>query len=94
MNSEEYLNNSSHWDYKPVFATPEFPVDERTKALLLTRQARKEIRYEAMKRKLKKLGPLSGIIASIYINDWVQTQLMHNGTLRRNLKRLYMKISF
>jgi hypothetical protein len=93
MEPEEYLNNSSHWDYKPVFATPEFPLEERIKALMLTRQARKDIRYEAMKRKLKKLGPLSGIIASLYINDRVQTQLMHNGTLRRNLKRLYTKIS-
>ncbi|MBL6992213.1 MAG: radical SAM protein, partial [Bacteriovoracaceae bacterium] len=94
MNPEEYLNNSSHWDYKPVFATPEFPIDKRVEALMLTRQARKEIRREAMKRKLKKLGPLSGIIARIYINDWVQAQLMHNSTLRRNLKRLYTKISF
>ena len=33
MNPEGYLNNSSHWDYKPVFATPEFPVEERVKAL-------------------------------------------------------------
>jgi anaerobic magnesium-protoporphyrin IX monomethyl ester cyclase len=94
MNPEEYLNNSSHWDYKPVFATPEFPVEERAKALVLTRQARKEIRYDAMKRKLeKKLGPFSGMIASFYINDWVQTQLMHNSFLRRNLKRLYTKAS-
>ncbi len=94
MNPEEYLNNSSHWDYKPVFATPEFPVEERAKALVLTRQARKEIRYDAMKRKLKRLGPLSGIIAGFYINDWVQTQLMHNSFLRRNLKSLYTKASF
>jgi glycosyltransferase involved in cell wall biosynthesis len=94
IDSEEYLNNSSHWDYKPVFATPEFPAEERVKALVLTRQARREIRYEAMKRKLKKLGPLSGIIASLYINDGIQAQLMHNSTLRRNLKRLYTKISF
>ncbi len=95
MNPEEYLNNSSHWDYKPVFATPEFTAEERAKALVLTRQARKEIRREAMKRKLwKKLGPLSGLIANFYINDWVQTQLMHNSLLRRNLKRLYTKVSF
>ena len=94
MNSEEYLNNSSHWDYKPVLATPEFPAEERAKALVLTRQARKEIRHDAMQRKLeKKLGPLSGMIASFYINDWVQTQLMHNGFLRKNLKRMYTKAS-
>jgi anaerobic magnesium-protoporphyrin IX monomethyl ester cyclase len=95
MTPEEYLNNSSHWDYKPVIATPEFSADERAKALVLTRQARKEIRHVAMQRKLaKKLGPLSGIIARFYINDWVQTQLMHNSYLRRNLKRMYTKASF
>ena len=89
IDSEEYLNNNSHWDYTPVFATPEFPEEERVKALKLARKARKEIRYEAMKRKLKKMGPLSGIVASLYINDWFQTQLMHNGILRKSLKRLY-----
>ena len=95
MNPEEYLNNSSHWDYKPVLSTPEFPAEERAKALVLTRQARKEIRRESMKRKLeKKLGPFSGMIANFYINDWVQTQLMHNSFLRRNLKRMYTKVSF
>jgi anaerobic magnesium-protoporphyrin IX monomethyl ester cyclase len=93
IDSEEYLNNSSHWDYTPVFATPEFPIEERVKALMLTRQARKEIRYEAMKRKLKGMGPLTGIIAGLYTNDWFQKQLMHNGILRKNLKRLYTKIS-
>lgn len=93
MDPEEYLNNSSHWDYKPVFATPEFPLEERVEALMLTRQARKEIRYEAMKRKLRKLWPLSGIIASLYIKEWFQSQLMHNGTLRRNLKCLFTKIT-
>ncbi|OHB87735.1 MAG: hypothetical protein A3D13_05505 [Planctomycetes bacterium RIFCSPHIGHO2_02_FULL_40_12] len=93
IDSEEYLNNNSHWDYTPVFATPEFPQEERVKALKLARQARKEIRYEAMKRKLKKMGPLSGIIASLYINDRFQTKLMHNGILRKNLKRLYTKVS-
>ena len=94
IDSEEYLNNNSHWDYSPVFATPEFPQEERVKALKLVRKARKEIRYEAMKRKLKKMGPLSGIIASLYINDWFQTQLMHNGVLRKTLKRLYTKVSW
>ncbi|HJO56176.1 MAG TPA: glycosyltransferase family 4 protein, partial [Candidatus Scalindua sp.] len=50
---------------------------------------------DAMQRTLeKKLGPFSGVIASFYINDWVQAQLMHNGFLRRNLKRIYTKASF
>jgi glycosyltransferase involved in cell wall biosynthesis/radical SAM superfamily enzyme YgiQ (UPF0313 family) len=94
MNSEEYLNNSSHWDFKPVLSTPEFPAEERAKALVLTRQARKDIRRESMRRTLeKKLGPFSGMIANFYINDWVQAQLMHNSFLRRNLKRLYAKVS-
>ncbi len=93
IDSEEYLNNSSHWDYSPVFETPEFPLEKRIKALMLARQARKVIRYEAMKRKLKKLGPFSKIVASLYINEWFQTQLMHIGILRKNLKSLYTKIS-
>jgi glycosyltransferase involved in cell wall biosynthesis/radical SAM superfamily enzyme YgiQ (UPF0313 family) len=90
---EVYLNDSSHWDFDPIFTTPEFSKEERKKALVLTRRARKDIRYRAMKRNLKKmLGPFSGIVASIYINEFVQKKLMYSSFWRRKMKRIFMKI--
>jgi radical SAM superfamily enzyme YgiQ (UPF0313 family) len=89
---DEYLNNSSHWDDSPVFATPEFTLDDRHRAIKLARAARKEIRYRSMKRALKKrFGPAAGAIARFYINEWFQGKLMTNRLLRRSLKRIFMR---
>lgn len=94
LDPEEYLNSSSQWDYKAVFQTPEMNSDQRAEALRMVRDVRKRIRYNSMKRTLKgKLGPLAGPAARVYINDWVQDRLMKSKVLRRNLKRLFMKVA-
>jgi anaerobic magnesium-protoporphyrin IX monomethyl ester cyclase len=89
---EEYLNTSSHWDYKPVFATPEMNREQRVEALKIVRDVRKRIRYNSMKTSLtSKLGPAAGIISRVYVNGWFQDRLMKSSALRRNLKRLFMR---
>lgn len=94
VDPENYLNNCSQWDFSPAFATPDMGREEREKALRMVRETRKTIRYNAMQRNLApKLGPLAKLIAKIYINDWTQDKLMKSGTLRRNLKRAFMRIT-
>ena len=44
---------------------------------------RKQIRKAAMQRKLKRLGPLSSIAASLFVYDWIQDLLLHNRYIRR-----------
>lgn len=80
---EEYLNDASHWDAKPVFITPELSLEQRVKALNYTSKIRKQIRKKAMERKLKKLGILSKFFANIFVLDFIQYQLLHNRFLRR-----------
>jgi nitroimidazol reductase NimA-like FMN-containing flavoprotein (pyridoxamine 5'-phosphate oxidase superfamily) len=94
VESEDYLNNCSQWDFQPVFATPELNREERMKALKMVRDVRKKIRYNSMRNSLApKLGPVSNIVAKAYINDWVQDKLMKSGALRRNLKRAFMRVT-
>lgn len=90
---KHYLNNSSQWDLEPVFETPEFTRAQRIQCLRECQAVRRLARYRAMKRELKRLGPLAGIAARLFVNNWFQGKLMTNGYLRRNLKRLYMKVT-
>ncbi len=88
---EEYLNTSSHWDYKPVFETPEMDRNQRITALKIVRNVRKMIRYNSMKASLSpKFGPVADIISRVYVNNWFQDKLMKSITLRRKLKRLFI----
>ena len=80
---EEYLNDASHWDAKPVFITPELSLEQRIKALNYTSKIRKQIRKTSMERKLKKLKILSKFLANIFVLDFVQYQLLHNRFLRK-----------
>ena len=91
---EEYLNSSSQWDFKPVFETPEMSRDQRIEALKIVRDVRKKVRYNSMKRTLApKLGPVADVVAKVYVNDWVQNKLMKSSTLRRNLKKAFMRVA-
>lgn len=94
VDSETYLNNSSQWGYQPVFETPDLDKNEREEALRMVRDIRKKIRYNSMRSSLApKLGPVAGLVAKAYVNDWVQDKLMKRGALRRNLKKAFMRVS-
>ncbi|RJQ53094.1 MAG: radical SAM protein [Nitrospiraceae bacterium] len=94
VDSETYLNNSSQWSCQPVFETPDLNRQEREEALRIVRGVRKKIRYNSMRSSLSaKLGPAASLVATLYVNDWVQDKLMKSGALRRNLKKAFMRIS-
>jgi len=91
---EDYLNNSSQWDYTPVFETPEMNREQRVWALKKVREVRKTVRYNSMRSSLRpKFGPFADLVAKIYVNDWVQDKLMKNSILRRNLKRAFTRVA-
>ncbi len=94
VDPDDYLNNFSQWGDTPVFETPDLNKEEREKALRIVRDVRKEIRYNSMKRALApKLGPAAAIAAKVYVNDWVQDKLMKSSALRRNLKKVFMRMA-
>lgn len=94
VSSEDYLNNCSQWDFSPVFETPDLKKTEREKALRMVRDVRKKVRFNSMKSSLApKLGPVAGLVAKIYVNDWTQDKLMKSSTVRRTLKKAFMRVS-
>jgi hypothetical protein len=67
---------------------------EREEALRMVREVRKKIRYNSMRSALApKFGPVAGLVAKAYVNDWVQDKLMKSSALRRNLKKAFMRVS-
>ena len=90
---EEYLNNASHWDINPLFETPEFPKEARINMLKKAHAVRKKIRKAAMQRKLKKLGLLSSLAASLFVYGWIQDLLLHNRWIRRMTEATFRYVS-
>lgn len=90
---EDYLNNVQYQDCSPVFKTSEMNREERVKALKSVKDLRKKIIYNSMKSTLTpKLGLLANVISKIYVNDWFQDRLVKSRILRKNLKRVFIRI--
>jgi len=83
VDPDVYLNDASHWDAKPLFATPELSYAERQSALRYTSGIRRQIRKRAMTQRLRKFGLFSTSLAEIFVNDSIQNALQHNRVLRR-----------
>ena len=67
---------------------------KREEALRLVRNVRKKVRYNSMKASLvPRLGKVAGPVSRVYVTDWVQDKLMKNGMLRRNLKKVFMRVA-
>ncbi len=90
---EDYLNDANHWENEPVFQTPELSLAERREALDACAQARREIRQAAIKRKLRRLGPLAGLAARVFVMNWMQALLLKVGWVRKPLQRLFKALS-
>ncbi len=89
----DYLNRASHWENDPVFETPELPAAARREALAACQAARREVRAAAVKRKLRKLGPLAGLAAALFVQDWMQAALLKVRWVRRPLQKLFRLLS-
>ena len=80
---DSYLDEVYAWGTEPVFATPEFPHEQRRKALKMGHKIRLKIRQQFARRRLAKLGPLAGLAAMLFIQPAVQNILYNNGPIRR-----------
>lgn len=86
---EEYLNDASHWDNTPLFATPWFTERERRDALLYTKEVRRNIRRCAIERRLRRIFPLNRIIGWLFSLNIVQEMLQSNRLFRRTFQDLF-----
>ena len=86
---EEYLNNASHWDNRPVFATPWFTKAQRRDALVYTRGIRRKIRRRAIERRLRRIAPLNHAAGWLFSLEVVQEILQSNRVIRRLLQDFF-----
>lgn len=91
---EKYLNNASHWDLTPVFATPWFTAPQRRDALVYTQKIRHKIKRRAIERRLKYIAPLNRIAGWVFSLDIVQNILQTNRLIRRLLQDLFHGIKY
>ena len=72
---EEYLNADPHYDNDPIFETPEFPLEERRKALIRTKTIVRLTKRKSMERKLGKYA-FGNFIASLIYSDFIYISLL------------------
>ena len=64
---EEYLNNASFWEKRPIFETPELPEAERIRLTGYLHKVRDEIHREAIIRMFRGhrlIGRLAGLVVA------------------------------
>ncbi|MFC1912150.1 B12-binding domain-containing radical SAM protein [Chloroflexota bacterium] len=74
---EKYLNTTMLYDDTPVFQTPEFPLDERRKALKRTKRIRRKIQTNyLMRSSISRFGTTAGSllypVVRLYLSDFFQ----------------------
>ena len=92
---EEYLNADVHFDSDPVFETPEFPLEERRKALIRTKKIVRLTKRRAMERKLReyRFGKFfAGLIYSNFIYKSLLWGLQHSRVFKRVLLFILRKL--
>lgn len=62
---EEYLNSAQVWSDEPIFGSPEFPVEQRRKALSIGKKVNQELKYKYYQRRFKKYAFGGGLLAYI-----------------------------
>jgi radical SAM superfamily enzyme YgiQ (UPF0313 family) len=88
---DEYLDRASHWENKPLFATPEFPYNQRKKAYhhangLMKKHVEKESRKRQVwliKRKLNDYYGISGFFLNLAA--WIYTLPLLEGVREKFL---------
>jgi anaerobic magnesium-protoporphyrin IX monomethyl ester cyclase len=90
---EEYLNNASFWEAKPIFQTPELPESERIRLTEYLHRVRQEIHRKTIRRmfgRLKLLGKLASLVLS---NGRLEKLYYQSRFWRRIVERFRYKLA-
>jgi anaerobic magnesium-protoporphyrin IX monomethyl ester cyclase len=85
---EEYLNDASLFENSPCFETPELSGTRRRELLALTADVTREIRRNALTRRLKRFGPAGSLAASVFLSRWFRSLYLGNRHVRAAGERL------
>ena len=69
---DEYLNNASFWEARPIFETPELPEAERIRLTTYLHNVRDEIHREAIGRMFGRFGLLGKLASRLVSNKWFE----------------------
>lgn len=94
---KEYLNCKYHpaRSTNPIFATPEFPKEERRKVLQRTWRISRKVKRAAIAKKFSKLGLLGNILATLYCTDIInriENKALSNEFFRNTVGNLRMRV--
>ena len=79
---EDYLNDASLFEHSPCFETPELGEAERRELLAITAKVTKEIRRNAIARRLARFGFAGRLGASVFLSDWFRSLYLGNRHVR------------
>jgi len=85
---DEYLNDASFFENSPCFETPELSGAQRRELLSLTARVSKEIRRDALTRRLRRFGPAARLAASVFLSGWFRSLYLSNPHVRAAGERL------
>lgn len=75
VDPDKYLSTASGNTCGPLFATPEFPSEERERILKLTKKIRREIRKKSI---IRRYGFSGRLFADIFSSDFADKHLINN----------------
>ena len=84
---EEYIKEIPYFGDDPVFETPEFPVEERRRALKMARVAATRIKRKALKRRLQKLGTFGNFAYLFLRYEFVKDKVVNQTLMKSNFLR-------
>ncbi len=85
---EEYLNDASLFENIPCFRTPELGEAQRRELLSLTAGVTRDIRRNALTRRLKRFGPAGRLAATVFLSGWFRALYLGNRHVRAAGERL------
>jgi len=85
---EEYLNDASAFDTRPIFETPELSARDRISLLKRLQQVEKDILKRGLRRKLRRYGALGILMASLSSTHFFHFVIRHNRHARRLGERI------
>ena len=87
IDPEEYLNWNGEIQMaaKPLFQTPEFPAEQRIRALKKAKSVERYVKKRAIEKKFLKIFPVNKVIAYLYALPWIEK--LENRFLRSEIFR-------
>ncbi len=90
---DEYLNNASFWEKRPIFQTPELPEAERIRLTKYLHEVRKEVHREAIRQIFRRHKVIGKLASRILSNSWIERFYYQSRFWRRIIEHFRYKLT-